>query len=261
MVTLLEFGMKTFNLIILLLGLALPITASEKLRIYTEDWPPLNYLDKGVLKGPAVDIVKKIQQLTGSKSTIRVLPFKRAYNKVMNEKNSMLFTVTHLKKREPFFEWVGPLAEKKYILYSRKDSKIKITTPKDVTPLNIGVQNGGASETLAREKGFTKLHPVTKPVQNLQKLLSGHIDLWCATDSTMKEICKQNQTPPSSLKETFILDRRYLYIVFNKHTDRSIIDAWQKTLDTLSQNGFVEEVFKKHNQAPLCPERISTPRQ
>ncbi|MGD8313299.1 MAG: hypothetical protein PVI17_01035, partial [Syntrophobacterales bacterium] len=52
---------------------------SAELIILTENLPPLNYVEDGVLVGPSVDTVKEIQRRVGSQEEIKVYPWARAY--------------------------------------------------------------------------------------------------------------------------------------------------------------------------------------
>ena len=47
---------------------------SAELTILTENLPPLNYVENGVLVGPSVEIVKEIQRRVGSQEQIQVYP-------------------------------------------------------------------------------------------------------------------------------------------------------------------------------------------
>ena len=47
----------------------------EELTILTENLPPLNYVENGVLVGPSVEIVKEIQKKVGSLEPIQVYPW------------------------------------------------------------------------------------------------------------------------------------------------------------------------------------------
>jgi polar amino acid transport system substrate-binding protein len=108
---------------------------SEELTILTENLPPLNYLDDGVLVGPSVEIVKEIQKRVGSKKSIKVYPWARAYKMASEEENVVLFGMTYAKVRHDKFKWVGPLATKRDILVAKKGSGIKITSLEDAKKL------------------------------------------------------------------------------------------------------------------------------
>ena len=104
----------------------------EELTILTENLPPLNYVDKGELVGPSVEIVKAIQKKVGSREQIQVYPWSRAYKMALEEKNVILFGMTYTKVRHDKFKWVGPLAMKRDVLVARKGSGSIIDSLKNV---------------------------------------------------------------------------------------------------------------------------------
>ncbi len=82
---------------------------SAELTILTENLPPLNYVDNGVLVGPSVDIVREIQRRVGSHEEIKVYPWARAYKMALEEENVVLFSMTYTKVRYDKFNWLDSL--------------------------------------------------------------------------------------------------------------------------------------------------------
>ncbi|NIQ88108.1 MAG: transporter substrate-binding domain-containing protein, partial [Deltaproteobacteria bacterium] len=104
---------------------------SAELIILTENLPPLNYVEDGVLVGPSVDTVKEIQRRVGSQEEIKVYPWARAYQMALEEENVVLFGMTHTEVRHDQFKWIGPLATKRDILVAKKGSGITINSLED----------------------------------------------------------------------------------------------------------------------------------
>ena len=53
----------------------MPVIASDEIsEVMTEDWPLLNYLEQGILKGPVSEIVQKIIEKLGIKKKLRYTP-------------------------------------------------------------------------------------------------------------------------------------------------------------------------------------------
>ena len=77
---------------------------SAELTILTENLPPLNYLEGGVLVGPSVDIVREIQKRVESHEQIKVYPWARAYKMALEDENVILFGMTHTNVREDIFK-------------------------------------------------------------------------------------------------------------------------------------------------------------
>ena len=100
-----RFGMMAS---LLLISVQPPL--SDNMTILTENLPPLNYVEDGLLVGPSVEIVREIQRRVGSNEPIEVYPWARAYKMALEEENVVLFSMTHTKDRLDKFKWIGPLA-------------------------------------------------------------------------------------------------------------------------------------------------------
>ncbi len=74
------------------------------IQILTENLPPLNYKENGILVGPSVEIVKKIQKRVGSQAQIQVYPWARAYKMALEEKNVILFGTTYMLAENHFLK-------------------------------------------------------------------------------------------------------------------------------------------------------------
>ena len=98
------------GLMMITLLLVSPVRAENSVRIFTEDFAPFGYIEHGHLTGVGPDIVTAMSKaLTDNGAQIEVLPWKRAYANVLNEKNTALFSMTRIQEREDLFRWVGPL--------------------------------------------------------------------------------------------------------------------------------------------------------
>ena len=141
---------------------------SEELTILTENLPPLNYVENGVLVGPSVEVVREIQKRVGSQEPIQVYPWARAYKMALEDKNVVLFGMTYTKVREDKFKWVGPLATKRDILVAKKGSGIIINSLEDAKKVKrIGTLRDDTRERLLIKHGFTNLEPVSDEQQTV----------------------------------------------------------------------------------------------
>jgi hypothetical protein len=131
---------------------------AEELMILTENLPPLNYVENGVLVGPAVEMVKEIQRRVDSNDQIQVYPWARAYRMALEEENIILFGMARTKVRENKFKWIGPIAEKRDILAAKKGSGIKIDNLEDAKKVAyIGTLRDDTKEIFLKKQGFTNL--------------------------------------------------------------------------------------------------------
>ncbi|MCL9780628.1 ABC transporter substrate-binding protein [Vibrio sp. S4M6] len=227
--------------------------AQSHLNIMTEDWPPLNYREGKVAVGPAVELVEQAQKILKQNSKIAILPWKRAYQEVLNTKNTMLFSMSRTKERENLFKWVGPIAAKKYAFFAKAGSNIKLSNIESAKAYRIGVQNGGVTEEYIKSQNFTKVDPILKTKQNLDKLLNGRINLWYEGSSTVYDTLKKEGLPENTVEEVLVAKTQHLYMAFNKETLQKEIDQWQQALLTLYKNGEMEKIYKKYNALHLMP--------
>jgi polar amino acid transport system substrate-binding protein len=220
----------------------------EDLTILTENLPPLNYVENGVLVGPSVDIVKHIQKSVGSKEEIQVYPWARAYQMALNEKNIILFGMTYTKFREDKFKWVGPLATKRDILIAKKSSGIKIDRLEDAKKVGrIGTLRDDTRERLLKSRGFTNLEPVSDELLNAKKLALGRIDLWTYKIPGLRTVCDLAGVDYTKFEEVYHLRKIDLMIAFSKKTSDSIVQKWRDAFDEMLLDGTILKIRKKWN--------------
>ncbi len=221
-------------------------SSEVNITMITEDFPPLNFIQEGQLRGPAVEIVQELGTRVDMTFDILVRPWARGYATTVNTANTCLFSTAKTEEREAVFAWVGPLAEKKYAFYAPKGTSITINSMKDAQHYTIGVQRGGVNEQYLTSQGFTKLTGVTKPIQNLERLLKGRIDLWYTSSSTIAELCRKLHIQPHDVEAVYVSQKIMLYIACNKDTPAHVLQRLQRTYEALSEDGTVRELFEKY---------------
>jgi len=82
---------------------------------------------------------------------------------------------------------------------------------------------------------------------NVRKLEAGRIDLCEMLDYSFSWICKQEGLNYSDYDKAWLLDdtKKY-YIALNINTPMSIVNAMQKSLEKMKQNGVLEKIVKKY---------------
>lgn len=221
----------------LLTALLSPAEAAE-LTILTENLPPLNYVQGGVLVGPSVDIVREIQRRVGSADPIRVYPWARAYKMALEDENVILFSTTYTEDRKDKFKWIGPLATKRDILVARKDAGLTIGTLEDAKQVRrIGTLRDDTRERFLLMHGFTNLEAVSDEQKNAQKLVLGRIDLWAYKKPGLKTVCMLAGVNVDDLEEVYHLRTIDVMIAFSKTTDDAVVRAWHKAFDDMQADG------------------------
>ena len=221
----------------------------QELTILTENLPPLNYVDNGVLVGPSVETVKAIQKKVGSLEPIQVYPWSRAYKMALEEKNVILFGMTYSKVRHDKFKWVGPLATKRDILVAKKASGITIRTAEDAKKVKqIGTLRDDTRGRLLESYGFTNLEPVSDEQLNAKKLALGRIDLWAYKIPGLRTVCDLAGVDYTQFEEVYHLREIDLMIAFSKKTSDAIVKKWQDAFDELVTDGTILQIRENWNK-------------
>jgi len=219
---------------------------SLKIKIFTEDSPPANYLADGRLKGLSVDIVREILRRLNLPDNIQAVPWARGYTLALTQPNVALFSTTRLPQREKLFKWVGPLYTQTWGLYARKDSAIKIDSLEQAkTVPRIGTYYKDAKEQYLLANGFRNLVSTNKNLSNIRHLMNGSIDLWASSDFNMPYIARQAGVDPDQLRLVFPFKRVQNYIAFSIQSPGPLVNLWQQTLDELKQDGTYNRICVK----------------
>ena len=221
---------------------------TAELTILTENLPPLNYVDNGVLVGPSVEIVKEIQRRVGSHELIKVYPWARAYEMALEDENVVLFGMTYTKARHDKFKWVGPLATKRDILVAKKGSGIKINYLEDAKKVKrIGTLRDDTRERLLKSQGFTNLEPVSDEQKNAKKLALGRINLWTYKIPGLRTVCDLAGVDYNEFEEVYHLRKSDLMIAFSKKTSDAIVEQWRNAFNEMEVDETIMQVRKRWN--------------
>lgn len=234
-----------------------PISYAESIddiKIYTENYPPLNYQKNGKLVGYSVELIEAILEKLGSKRTtddIELLPWARAYKIVQSQKNTCLFTVTYSPQRENLFKWVGPILLGSNAIVAKKSREISIDSIDDIKKYSIAATLNDIGEQKLIDKGIDKsfiqrVSGEEAPEKILLRLDKERVDLWSVGGLSYRRIAKEYGYNPNSLEIVYTLEQSLSYIVFNKDTSDSIVKKFQAALDTIKEEGTLKQLHKKY---------------
>ena len=216
------------------------------LTVLTENLPPLNFVQDGVLVGPSVEIVREIQRRVGSNEPIEVYPWARAYSMALDDENVVLFSTTHTRERDAKFKWVGPLATKRDILVGRKGSGARTITLDEAKEVKrIGTLRDDTRHELLESLGFTNLEPVSDEQKNARKLHMGRIDLWAYKQPGLKTVCRLAGVDPDEFEEVYHLRKIDVSIAFSLKTADAIVSKWRAAFENMQADGTIARIQKK----------------
>ncbi len=223
-------------------------TEPEDITYMTEDYPPENYIEKGELKGYAVEILKAIWKKMGvPEQPIQVLPWARGYAMVEKFPNHMLFSMARNSEREKLFKWVGPIYNAECKLFSLADKNFKLKDINDARKHRIGVIRNDIGETILANAGFpdSALSKVASLRQLIMMLKAERIDFICTTDASLKNEIKRDKSLKLHYKQAWLVEEIRVYYAFSRTTDDAVVSRFQKALTSIKDERL--SIIRKYN--------------
>jgi len=207
--------------------------------IYTESNPPQSYRENdGSLTGSSVEIVQAMMGVIGREELITFTNWTDAYDQVLLNPNSMIFSTARTTQREPYFEWVGPVCKKNACFFVKAGSSIELNTIDDAKTLgNVGVTEGWASEDELTELGFTNIQTWATPQEVFEKLIDGTADAVVLNDIAISYLADQTGHNPDEVRNELLFSTDETHLAFSKDTKSSYTQEWQQAYTTIMNNG------------------------
>lgn len=217
----------------------------------TENLPPLNYLDGGGPQGFSVELLRAMAAGAGTGLELQVLPWQRAVQAAESTPNSVLFSLTRTPEREAQFQWVGPIAQRRILLYklaSRTD--LALAQLADLGIGRIGVVRESAADRQLQADGLKpglQLEHGLDDATNVRKLLAGRMEYVALLDWAAAWNLRQLQLPYGTLQAVMELDssRAYWYGL-HLATDPAIVRRLQAALDAVRRDGRYERLKQRY---------------
>lgn len=235
-------------LLMLTFSSILPVKADEVL-VVTEKLNQFQYKDEnGLLTGFAVQVVKKLFEITGHNPKFELLPWARAYKLAIDTPNVMIFTIARSKIREKQFKWVGAIADERLYFWAKK-SRVKNSydSLNQLAKYSIGLTLNSNPHQYLENKDFQNVYVVTRKIEALRMLLNDRVDLHVSTEMGLKMDAKIEKFDPSTLHRILEISElnTQLSIAFNLHSDSGLVSQFQQALNQMHQSGEIKQLQLK----------------
>jgi polar amino acid transport system substrate-binding protein len=243
---------KHIGLLLGLLMLAGNATATEELRIYTEQYPPYNMTTNGQpfahstenISGLCTDVLKALLANTDLKYSIKLRELSYGLNRASQHPNHAIYCVSKTTDREPSFHWVGPLASIKWTLFAKPGSSIKLNNLEGARQYRIGGYKGDVMTSYLADKGFNVL-AISKNGLNARRLVEDQISLWIA-DGLAGPYLAADAADVTNLKRVLVFRETPMYLAINKETDPDILQALNEGYRKLVESGEQEAISRAY---------------
>jgi polar amino acid transport system substrate-binding protein len=211
---------------------------AEVFNVYTEQNPPYNYREQGIVMGSSTKLLELLFQKSGHQiaaQKILLLPWVQAYHEALHVKNSVLYSIVRTPEREALFQWVGPIGKMTLGLVAKKRKHIRIVSFSQLQHYKIATIPSTASEKILIALGMSEptLERFGDVSSQIKKLAQGRVDaLAYSVDATFRMLQEMGYDP-NDYEVVYLLKESDLYFAFNAQTDPHIITTLNETLKTL----------------------------
>jgi len=230
------------------------LLASDKVKMYTEHYPPYNMKSKdGKLVGTSIDVLDAVLKQMKSEQSIKDVKLRswaKSYVVAQKVKNAMVFSTTRSESREKLFKWVGPIATAKVGVVALKSKHIVIKNISDFNKYVIGAVLDDIGESLLLDAGVDR-HNIEyvkgEDAINISfnKMQKNRIDMFAYNLNVAFANAKMEGFDVDKYEIVYVLKVGYQYFAFNKDSDDKIIKEWQDALDTIKRNGIYDKIHAK----------------
>jgi polar amino acid transport system substrate-binding protein len=187
---------------------------AQSLTIFTEEFPPFNFTEKGKITGVSTEIVRHVMADTGIQYQIKSLAWKETYQRAQEEPNSLIFSISRNKSREKLFKWIGIIVPTSYFVMALKSrTDIKVESLEDMKKYKIGTTMDDIVESWLISKGFDtgdfyRSSGDNATQKNFMNLLNKRIDVCPFPDAVAYHIVRKagHSNPGLLLQKTFPIE-------------------------------------------------------
>lgn len=241
--------MKKASLLLMVLGVLIFVSCARKetpMTILTEDYPPLSYMENGVVTGYGADVVAAIQAELQTKAVPELMNWDAAYKRALTEPNVVLFTMEKTPEREDKFFFIGPLGDNISSFYTLKDSELAVPDLKTAQGVKaIATTTDWFTEQYLKEQGFTNLVSKPDPKDAVKMLMSKEADLSVFTDVNLPRLLKEAGVEATALKPVLELMKTQYYVAISKQTPVETVEKWKQAYAKLEQAGTIQTLKEK----------------
>jgi polar amino acid transport system substrate-binding protein len=231
---------------------------TTKLRILTEDYPPLNFRANGEITGQATEVVRELIRKTGTGDEITMIDWQEGYQAVLEQPDTAMFSMVMTPKRKDLFQWAGPINVLDTNLYAAAGSEIRAASLDDARKVNgIATVAGYYSEQVLKdEQDFTNLRSYPDETSALRALLDGEVELLASNNTVIPAILENLGVSMDELESVFTISTDMSYIAFSKKTSPLLVAKWQEKLDEMKDEGSFEKIYSSWLPADTPPGKI-----
>lgn len=223
-----------------------PISIGTSMQVVTEHHPPVQYIVEGQIKGLATDIVRALLSETGIDAQFHIVPWARAYDKALNDANTLIFSMARTDLREPHFQWIGPVSQLNVAvlaLAGRDYSDVKELD--DTRDYLFAVIRDAYSFDYLTEHGFSTEKNVFLAAtmqEQVNLLLKGKVDFLLTDPLPVRQRLLNLGYTGEEIMPLMWIDElgKDLFLAASKDTNSEVVEALRKALIKMQPTEFYQ---------------------
>ncbi|WMW81340.1 transporter substrate-binding domain-containing protein [Undibacterium cyanobacteriorum] len=227
-------------------------TQQLTIKAYTEEWPPYNFMRDNQLVGVSTEILQAVCMETKIKCDKELVPWTRAYKTVLENPDTLIYTISRIPVREKQFVWIGPILPRSMWIFARTEVASKIHSIKDLANFRIGAirEEASLSELLEAGVPSSSIQIFNTNTDEMRMLKAGKIDIVANTEIGMQQNQKTFGISAHSIKRMMKLnDGAALYFGMNLKSNPELIEKMQAAVDKMKREGKIDQIVERYTKS------------
>ncbi len=223
----------------------------QTIEVVTEEYPPYNYTENGIVTGFSTDVVKEVLDRAGLSYKIQSHPWAESYKIAETSPNTLIYSMGRNIERESLFKWVDVIARTEVFFYKLKSRpEVKIKSFADVKKYKIGAVEGDFRTQWLEKQGLgSHLTLVASDKENMKNLFNRKIDIFPIGEFAAYKIAHQEGQAFSTLEKSMYLKEvsADLYMAFSLQSSDVMVEKSKNALHGMKSDGTYNEIKAKYS--------------
>jgi len=238
--------------LLFLLALATAATAGDDtpVRIVTEQLPPFSYPEGDEVRGASTEVVRAVMNRAGLDFAIEVLPWRRAFDAALHDRNVLIYSVARNAAREDQLAWIGKICDRRLALYCLRERQDLLNTPLlELHQATVAVIQGDASIEVLRQRGFgdANLHILRDAEANLASthVVEGRSDFFVSNPDRMRFAVRGTPLQGRFAQHSVIWEGDGYYLAANPSSSPELLARISAAFSDLEASGELKQIFDR----------------
>lgn len=219
-------------------------TGGKIVMVTNAEFPPYEYHENDTIVGIDADIARAVAEQMGMELEIQDMAFDSLIPAIQSGKADFAAAgMTVNEDRLKNVDFTDTYAQAAQVIIVTKDSPI--ASPDDLTGKKIGVQTGTTGDIYADDVENAEVQRFNKGMEAVMALNQGKIDAVIIDREPAKVFVKENEGL-KILDEAFTVEE---YAIAVKKGNTELLDKVNGALETLKDNGTLDEIVAKYIKA------------